>query len=191
MSLFGTLRSVGEALGFVQPAASTVGCSLGRVVYRETRRAAQIANVLRPRRALAPETQAMLQSIFPDLDVGAIRVRTECRLPANRFQPTGSIYAMTFGNTIYWRDDLDESDPVQLVKLIHETTHVDQVRRFGGEDEFACEYGIGYLAGGRELPAYIDEPSAYHRNPLEADAYNLESRYRDDDGRVVASRLPR
>lgn len=191
MSLFGTLRSVGEALGFVQPAASTVGCSLGRVVYRETRRAAQIANVLRPRRALAPETQAMLQSIFPDLDVGAIRVRTECRLPANRFQPTGSIYAMTFGNTIYWRDDLDESDPVQLVKLIHETTHVDQVRRFGGEDEFACEYGIGYLAGGGELPAYIDEPSAYHRNPLEADAYNLESRYRDDDGRVVASRLPR
>lgn len=191
MSWLGTLRSVGEALGFVPARASSVGCNLGRVVYRETRRAAQIANFTRPRRALASETQTMLRSIFPDLDVSAIRVRTRCRLPANRFKPTGSIYAMTFGNTMYWRDDLDESDPVHLVHLIHETTHVDQVRRLGGEDEFACEYGIGYLRGGGELPSHLAEPTDYHRNPLEAEAYRKESKYRDDRGRVVPSRLPR
>ena len=191
MSLLGTVRSVGEALGVVPTEASSVGCNLGRVVYRETRRAAQTVNLLRPRRALAPETQAMLRSVFPDLDVGAIRVRTRSRLPANRFKPTGSIYAMTFGNTIYWRDDLDESDPIHLVRLVHEATHVDQVRRLGGEDAFACEYGTGYLRGGGELPGYIEEPSDYHRNPLESEAYSTEARYRDARGRVVASRLPR
>lgn len=191
MSWLGTMRSLGEALGIVPNRVSSVGCNLGRVVYSETRRAAQIANITRPRRTLTPKTQAMLRSIFPDLDVGAIRVRTRCRLPANRFQPSGSIYAMTFGTTMYWRDDLDESNPVDLVHLIHETTHVDQVRRFGSEDEFACEYGIGYLRGGGELPSHIAEPSDYHRNPLEAEAYRKESPYRDDRGRVVPSRLPR
>ena len=40
---------------------------------------------------------------------------------------------MTFGYTIYWRDELDESKPDDLVKLIHELVHVDQVRRNGGE----------------------------------------------------------
>lgn len=191
MSWLGTIRSLGEALGIVPKRVSSIGCNLGRVVYRETRRSAQIANITRPRRTLTHETQAMLQSIFPDLDVGAIQVRTRCRLPANRFQPSGSIYAMTFGTTMYWRDDLDESDPVDLVHLIHETTHVDQVRRFASEDAFACEYGIGYLKGGGELPSHIAEPSDYHRNPLEAEAYRKESEYRDDRGRIVPSRLPR
>lgn len=191
MSFIGTLRSVGEAVGIGRTSTAPVGCSLGRVVYRETHRAAQLVNLARPRRALTADSQEMLRSVFPDLDVAAIRVREKCRLPANRFKPTGSIYAMTFGNTIYWRDELDESDPVHLVRLIHESAHVDQVRRFGGQDTFACEYGKGYLEGGGELPAYIDDPSDYHRNPLEAEAYTLESRYRNDDGRVVASRLPR
>lgn len=191
MSWLGTLRSVGEALGIVPRRVPSLGCNLGRVIYRETRRAALIANFTRPRRTLEPDTQAMLRSIFPDLDVAALRVRTRCRLPANRFQPSGSIYAMTFGNTMYWRDDLDESDPVDLVHLIHEATHADQVRRFKGEDKFACEYGIGYLEGGGELPPHIAKPSAYHRNPLEAEAYRKESHYRDDRGRVVPSRLPR
>lgn len=191
MSWLRTFRSVGEALGIVTERVSPIGCTLGRAVYRETRRAAQIANFRRTGRTLTPATQAMLRSVFPDLDVGAIRVRTRCRLPANRFQPSGSIYAMTFGNTIYWRDELDESNPVDLVRLIHEATHVDQVRRVGGEDEFACRYGVGYIEGDGEVPSYIAAPTDYHRNPLEAEAYRTESQFRDDRGRVVPSRLPR
>ncbi len=191
MSLLGTLRSIGETFGIVPSRTTSLGCSTGKIVYRETRRAAQLANIMRPRRPLEPATQAMLQSIFPDLDASSIRIRTRCRLPANRFQPTGSIYAMTFGTSMYWRDDLDESDPRDLVRIIHEATHVDQVHRFGGEDAFACEYGVGYLRGGGELPPHIDEPTDYHRNPLEAAAYRTEARYRDERGRVVASRLPR
>ena len=95
---------------------------------------------------------------------------------------------MTFGYTIYWRDELDESRPDDLVKLIHELVHVDQVRRNGGESAFACEYGRGYIVGGGQLPAYIDDVTAYHRNPLEAEAYNFDAQFRDDAG--CADRVP-
>ncbi len=97
---------------------------------------------------------------------------------------------MTFGNTIYWRDDLDENDPSDLVKLIHEIVHVDQVRRHGDESTFACAYGRGYVDGGGQVPGYVGKPTAYHRNPLESEAYTFESNFRDDSGRVVADSLP-
>lgn len=186
----GTLRSIAEALGLIKNRPQPVGCSLGKVAYREMKRSAQITNVTRPRTELSPATKAMLRELYPDLDVDTIRVRTQCRLPANRFNRTGSMYAMTFGYSIYWRDDLDEDDPKDLVKLIHEVMHVDQVRRLGGEEFFACQYSEGYVTGGGELPAYIEEPGAYHRNPLEAEAYMFESRFRDENGRVAPKRLP-
>jgi len=119
-----------------------------------------------------------------------VRVRMRCRLPSNRFHERGSIYAMTFGSTIYFRDELDEQNPAQLVHLIHELVHVDQVHRLGGETAFACEYGKGYVNGGGQLPAYIDDPSRYHRNPLESEAYSFEAQFRDERGRVAPDRLP-
>jgi hypothetical protein len=67
--------------------------------------------------------------------------------------------------------------------------HVDQVRRLGGETAFARDYGRGYVEGGGELPAYLDDVDAYHRNPLEAEAYRFEAQFRDDRGLVVAGRL--
>jgi hypothetical protein len=190
VSWFSTIRSVGDALGIAKGRLEPVGCALGQSIYAEAKRSAQIVNVVRPRRPLQAATVARLRSLYPDLDLTTIRIRTRCRLPSNRFHPTGSIYAMTFGSTIYWRDELDESNPRDLVRLIHEIVHVDQVRRHGGEPSFACEYGRGYIEGGGTLPAYIEEPTAYHRNPLEAEAYNFEGRFRDESGRVVADRLP-
>jgi len=97
---------------------------------------------------------------------------------------------MTFGNTIYFRDELDEHNPQNLVKLIHELVHVDQVRRHGGESGFACAYGRGYIEGGGTLPTYIADATPYHRNPLEAEAYTFDAQFRDAAGRVVPSRLP-
>lgn len=191
MSFLGTIRSIGEAFGFWRSRAVPLGCRIGTVAFRETKRSAWVANVGRPNEPLTGDTQDMLRTLFPDLDVARIRVRTGCRLPANRFDTRGSIYAMTFGSTIYWRDDvLDEDDPVDLVKLIHEVVHVDQTRRLGGESAFACAYGEGYLEGGGDLPAYIEKPTAYHRNPLEAEAYTFESQFRDERGKVVADLLP-
>ena len=72
-----------------------------------------------------------------------------------------------------------------------EVVHVVQVRRFGGEDGFACEYGVGYLAGGGELPASIRRPTAYHRNPLEAEAYRYEAQFQDAAGRARPELIPR
>lgn len=190
MSWWSTVRSVGDALGLSKRDVPPVGCSLGQAIFTETKRSAQIVNIARPRRALQPSTITRLKPLFPDLDLDNIRVRTRCRLPSNRFRQTGSIYAMTFGYTIYWRDDLDESNPADLVHLIHEVVHVDQVRRLGGESPFACAYGRGYIDGGGMLPAYIDDPTAYHRNPLEAEAYTFDAKFRDVSGNVLAARLP-
>lgn len=190
MSWWSTVRSVGDALGISKRQIVPVGCGLGRSVFAETKRSAQIVNITRSRRPLQPATITRLKPLFPELDLATIRVRTRCRLPSNQFRQTGSIYAMTFGYTIYWRDELDETNPVDLVKLIHEIVHVDQVRRYGGESSFACEYGRGYIEGGGTLPTYIDAPTAYHRNPLEAEAYTFDARFRDDSGHVIATRLP-
>lgn len=185
-----TVRSVGDALGIWERHIAPVGCELGTAAFRESKRAARIANVDRRARPLRINTVERLGTLFPQLDLTTVRVRTRCRLPPNRFRQRGSIYAMTFGSTIYWRDELDEDDPRQLVKLIHELVHVDQVRRHGGETQFACAYGTGYLDGGGRLPGYINEPSRYHLNPLEAEAYSFESQFRDRQGRVLPESLP-
>jgi len=190
MSWWSTTQAVADALGVWKRQAVPLGCEIGVAVFRETKRSAQIANVGRSTRPLGAGTIARLRTLFPELDLGDVRIREKCRLPSNRFRETGSIYAMTFGNTIYFRDELDEADPRDLVKLIHELVHVDQVRRHGGERGFACAYGRGYLEGGGNLPAHISGPTAYHRNPLESEAYSFEARFRDDRGRVVPERLP-
>lgn len=191
MSWWSTARAVGAALGVSERRVAPIGCALGRTIYAETKRAAQVVNVARPRRALSPAVIARLQPWFPELDLGIVRVRTGCRLPPNRFRTRGRIYAMTFGSTIYWRDELDEHDPGDLVRLMHELVHVAQVVRYGGESKFACAYGEGYLSGGGVLPDHIDDPSPYHRNPLEAEAYRFEARCRDATGRVVPDRIDR
>ena len=193
MSWWSTIRSVGDTLGISKHKAETVGCALGQSIFTETKRSAQIVNVLRPRRPLQPATVARLKPLFPDLDLTKITVRTRCRLPSNRFRQTGSIYAMPFGYSIFWRDELDETNPLNLVQLIHEIVHVDQARRLGGESSFACAYGRGYIEGGGSLPAYLakrPDLTAYHRNPLEAEAYSFDAQYRDDSGDVVAAKLP-
>jgi Domain of unknown function (DUF4157) len=184
------MRSVGETLGVWEARAVPVGCTVGRTIFNEAKRSAQIANVRRPRRSLSPVTIRRLQPLFPGIDLHDVRIRTRCRLPSNRFRESGSIYAMTFGSTIYFRDEFDEQNPRHLVQLVHELVHVDQVHRFGSESAFACEYGKGYLSGGGRLPTYIEEPTAYHRNPLESEAYSFEERFRDERGRVVPDRLP-
>jgi len=54
-------------------------------------------------------------------------------------------------------------------------------------------YGRGYIEGGGNLPPYLakrDDLTAYHRNPLEAEAYTFDARYRDDSGGVVPAKLP-
>ena len=134
MSVWSTLGAVGQAFGLWHPAIAPVGCTLGRGIYREARRSAAIANLNRRPQEVGAELQGLLRVLFPDLDVERIRYRTGCRLPPNRFRETGWVLAMTFGYTIYWRGAFDERDPKDVVNFLHEVVHVDQVRRFGGEE---------------------------------------------------------
>ena len=192
-TLLKVVRWVGGALGVSKATADKYGCRAGTVGLAQTKRLAEAANRKQVPRPLKPRTQAMMREIFPDLDVENIRLRTGCRLPANRFKKSGSIYGMTFGYTIYWRNAvLDEDDAHTLVKLIHEVKHVDQVRELGGEKEFACAYGKGYLEGGGELPERLAhrQSDPYHANPLEAAAYRLDAQYRNAAGRGDPSKLP-
>ena len=190
MGWWSTARGVGAAFGFLEPTYLPIACTLGQNIYRETKRSAQIANVRRPPHRMQPATERLMSHLFPELDVERIRYRTGCRLPPNRFKADGNILAMTFGYSIYWRGELDEDSPRDVVNLIHEVLHVDQVRRYGGEKEFACAYGKGYVEGCGTLPGYITRPTAYHRNPLEAEAYTFEARFQDAKGRAVPSLIP-
>ncbi len=192
-TLLKVVRWIGGTLGISPERADKAGCVAGRIGVKQTKRLAELANRNLTPRPLEQRTQQMLREIFPELDVENIRLRTGCRLPANSFKKTGSIYGMTFGYDIYWRNQvLNENDAHQLVMLIHEVKHVDQVREYGGLDGFACEYGKGYLAGGGELPERLehkrDDP--YFANPLEADAYRLDAKYRNAAGRGDRSLLP-
>jgi hypothetical protein len=191
VSWWSTIQATGSALGVLKPVSRPVGCTLGKTVYRETRRATTVANMRRPARPLTPVTQAILRQLFPDLAVEGIRVKDGCRLPPNRFDVDGHILAMTFGTNIFWAGLLDESKPRDLVNLFHEVVHVDQVRRLGGQEPFACAYGTGYINGGGDVPTSIRTPTAYHLNPLEAEAYRFEARFQDDHGRVRPERIPR
>ena len=185
-----TITGVGSALGWWKPTQDAIGCRVGQEVYRETKRAALVANVHRRPHALGPELWALVAHLFPELDVDRLRYRTGCRLPPNRFREDGWVLAMTFGSSIFWRGAFDEHDPRDVVNFLHEVVHADQVRRFGGEAGFACEYGQGYVDGGGQLPAHLDNPTRYHRNPLEAEAYSFEARFQDATGRVVPSTIP-
>jgi hypothetical protein len=190
MAWLSTVRELSIALGVWKPHILPIGCTIGKTAYREARRATTIANVFRPRRRLHPKTSAMLARLFPDLDVARIRYKARSRLPPNRFADDGWVAAMTFGYTLYFRDKLDESKAKDLALLVHEVVHVDQVRRHGSEDEFACAYGEGYLTGKGDLPGHIRNPSKYHRNPLEAEAYRFQARFQDANGAPQLDSFP-
>ncbi len=167
-----------------------VGCEIGKIAFRETKRSAQMASVRRRARTLRADTIERLQPLYADVDIADVRIRTRCRLPSNRFQASGSISAMTFGNAIYWRDELDGGNPRDLVPLVHELVHVEQVKRHGGKTPFAVASGTDDVEGGGRHPSFIDEPSRYHPNPLEADAYSFAARFRDSEDRVLPDSLP-
>jgi hypothetical protein len=65
------------------------------------------------------------------------------------------------------RDTFDPAINTDKALLVHETTHVDQYRRFRFEDAFACAYGMGFVQSGFD----------YATNPIEAEAFAVEAAY--------------
>lgn len=179
MSIFDQLRNLG-------------GCEGGKAIYFSFKRTTQLINSYKPSRKLRSDTISKLRIFFPHLNVGKIRYKTRARLPANYYQSSGDTYAMTFGYTIYWRGRFNQFDPQDFVEFIHEVVHVDQVRRLGGEMAFGCRYGEGYLQGGGNLPDYMvthGRTGRYERNPLEAEAYRFDAKFRDSNGVVMPDTL--
>jgi hypothetical protein len=177
MSVVSTLQQLG-------------GCQGGIAVYSAAQTLCVSRNTTNPARTLRPETVATLQCILPQLDFTKIRYKTQCSLPANWY-PGGHTAAMTFGNTIYIKGGFNRTDPDDFLLMLHECVHVAQYQRWGESSHvFACNYGQGYLAGGGQLPPYIANPTQYHLNPLEAEAYSLEAQFRDSSGNANTALIP-
>ena len=136
------------------------GCAGGVVIYNAAKYAAAVANAFKDTNKLKSATQARFRPLFPQLNLGKVRVRPGCTLPGNWFTSPNDVAAMTIGYTIYCKGTHMQSTNAKLNILMHELVHVDQVRRRGDDEEkFACDYGKGYIAGG-----------SYSKNPMEVEA---------------------
>lgn len=76
---------------------------------------------------------------------------------------------MTFGYDIFLKGKDHQQSRDGLKRIRNELVHVDQVRRYGSERAFACEYGKGYLKAG-----------TYFDNPLELEADLMVAKHGDD-----------
>ncbi len=138
------------------------GCEGGRLVYFLAKPLVEVANLGRKHITLWPDTKKIMRRFFPKLDLDQVSFQNNCELPGNWFTPAKNVAAMTFGNRIFFKGKDIQKSWAKLELLMHELVHVDQVRRYGGEWNFACAYGKGFLAAGN-----------YRDNKLEKEAFDL------------------
>jgi len=148
-----------SALSELKRAGGSAG---GVAIYSAAKVAAELSNVQRKDRKLWKTTRAEMRKYFPKLDLTKVTFHINSTLPGNWFQTAGSVEAMTFGYTIFFKHSDYQKSRKGLKYLMHELVHVDQVRRKGGEIAFAQAYGRGFLAAGN-----------YRDNPLEVEAYEF------------------
>ena len=146
---------------------SSVAGVAGVAVYTITKAACHAWNIGRAKAPLPAAVRAVMQRHFPELDLAKVRVCTNASLPANWIRLPGGprMDGMALGRTIFLTGADYSRSRKALRLLMHELVHVEQVRRLGGEIAFARAYGRGYV-----------EARGYRGNPLEAEAYEFESR---------------
>ncbi|HVH38881.1 MAG TPA: DUF4157 domain-containing protein [Gemmatimonadaceae bacterium] len=146
---------------------SSVAGVAGVAVYAITKAACHAWNIGRAKAPLPAAVRAVMQRHFPELDLEKVRVCTNASLPANLIRLPGGprMDGMALGRTIFLTGADYSRSRKALRLLMHELVHVEQVRRLGGEIAFARAYGRGYV-----------EARGYRGNPLEAEAYEFESR---------------
>lgn len=137
-----------------------MACLSGRIVYFLAKTAAIAATSGREEKSIPSSIRPLLSSVFPTVNISAVRYVDDTSIPANWFDSDDTTGGMTFGNMIYLRDKFDEGDSTKLKLLLHELTHTSQVVRFGNESRFACKYGEEYAAAG----------FSYEDNKLEVEA---------------------
>lgn len=138
------------------------GCAGGVAIYFAARELARIRNIQRKERKLWSSTREVMQQFFPKLNFREVEFCINSSLPGNWFESPDRVQATTFGTRMYFKGSNIQKSRAGLQLLMHELVHIDQIRRKGGENAFACAYGKGYLEAG-----------SYRQNPLEVEAYDF------------------
>jgi ABC-type transporter Mla subunit MlaD len=171
-----TLTWLGDLIKDIAYAIAMLGACLAGIIVHNLAEADNILlNFWRTPKKLSPLMQAEAAPLFPDVPLDRVLYVENATLSANHFK--SGTDAMTFSHVeiagvnfaymIYVDDVIDDSVLDDRALMIHELVHVDQYRKFGFEDAFACAYGIGFAAAG----------FSYENNPLEAEAFAVQAAY--------------
>ena len=173
-----TLSWLGDLIKDIAYAIAMLGACLAGILVHTL---AEADNILinfwkRPRR-LSPRMQEEAAPLFPSVPLDRVFYIENANLSANHFK--GGTDAMTFSHVeiagvnfaymIYVDDVIDDNVLSDRALMIHELVHVDQYRKFGFEDAFACAYGVGFAGAG----------FSYRDNPLEAEAFAVQAEYQN------------
>jgi gas vesicle protein len=171
-----TLMWLGDLIKDIAYAIAMLGACLAGILVHTLAEADNILlNFWKLPKRLSDTIKAEAAPLFPDVPLDRVFYIENATLSANHFD--GGTDAMTFSHVelagvnfaymIYVDDVVDDTRVEDLGLMIHELVHVDQYRKFGFEDAFACAYGVGFAGAG----------FSYENNPLEAEAFAVQAAY--------------
>lgn len=173
-----TLTWLGDLIKDIAYAIAMLGACLAGIVIHTLAEADNVLlNFWKLPKRLSATIRAEAAPLFPSVPLDRVFYIENATLSANHFK--GGTDAMTFSHVeiagvnfaymIYVDRVVDDTIPDDLALMIHELVHVDQYRKFGFEDAFACAYGVGFASAG----------FSYKENPLEAEAFAVQNAYRN------------
>ncbi len=141
------------------------GCEGGKFVYNRAKDLTKARNILKKYKRLTDRTINCLRGFYPHVDLSRVRYKVRCSLPGNWFTRENNYGAITFGYKIFFKDRDVQKREDMIHLLMHELFHIEQMERLGSQDQFACEYGKGFLQADGD----------YATNPLEKEAYDFQN----------------
>ena len=171
-----TLSWLGDLIKDIAYAIAMLGaCLAGIIVHTLAEADNVLINFWKLPKKLSPTMRAEAAPLFPSVPLDRVYYIENANLSANHFN--GGTDAMTFSHVevagvnfaymIYVDDVIDDTVLADRGLMIHELVHVDQYRKFGFEDAFACAYGVGFAGA----------DFSYADNPLEAEAFAVQAAY--------------
>ena len=164
--LVGIIMGSASDLPIMQAAADILkkfgGQAGGIMIYNAAKASSTLVNYNKNYLRIFPDTMSRVKIFYPSLDLSRVRIVKNANLPANWIESPSKTTGMTFGWNVYSKKSDLEYDYDGLLLLIHELTHVQQMRNHG-EAAFAARYGEEYLQYG------------YPDMPLEREAFEFVS----------------
>ena len=171
-----TLTWLGDLIKDIAYAIAMLGACLAGILIHTLAEADNILlNFWKLPKKLSGTMRAEAAPLFPSVPLDRVFYIENATLSANHFN--GDTGAMTFSQVeiagvnfaymIYFDAVHDDTILHDRALMIHELVHVDQYRKFGFEDAFACAYGIGFASA----------DFSYRDNPLEAEAFAVQDAY--------------